>query len=52
MLSFHHQWASFFTLHMNLESQIPVYNNTSFDKFDFNNEKLHCTPSDLMIHKF
>ncbi len=52
MLSFHHQWASFFTLHMNLESQIPIYNNASFDHFDFNNEKLLCTPTYLMIHKF
>jgi len=44
--------GKFFTLHMNLESQIPIYNNASFDHFDFNNEKLHCTPTYLMRHKF
>jgi hypothetical protein len=24
---------------MNLESQIPIYNNASFDNFDYDNEK-------------
>jgi hypothetical protein len=37
-VTIHHQWASLFALHMNLESQIP-YNNASFDNFDSNNEK-------------
>jgi len=36
----HHQWASLFALHMNLESQIPTYNNASFDNFDSNNEEI------------
>ncbi len=36
----HHQWASLFILHMNSESQIPTYNNASFDNFDSNNEKI------------
>ncbi len=51
-VTIHHQWASLFTLHMNLESQIPTYNNVSFDNFDSNNEKIHCTPINLMIYKF
>jgi hypothetical protein len=37
---------------MNSESQIPIYNNASFDTFDFDNEQIHCTPIDLMVHKF
>jgi len=37
-VSIHHQWASLFALHMNLEFQIPTYNNALFDNFDFNNE--------------
>jgi hypothetical protein len=51
-VTIHHQWASFFTLHMNLESQIPTYNNVSSDNFNFNNEKIHCTSINSMIHKF
>jgi hypothetical protein len=37
-VTIHHQWASLFALHMNLESQIP-FNNAAFDNFDSNNEK-------------
>jgi hypothetical protein len=37
---------------MNLESQIPTYNNASSNNFDFDNEKLHCTPTNSMIHNF
>ncbi len=51
-VTIHHQWASLFVLHMNLESQIPTYNNASFDNFDSNNAKMHCTPIDSMINNF
>ncbi len=51
-VTIHHQWASLFALHMNLKDQIHIYNNKSFDKFDSNNEKIHCTPIDSMIHNF
>jgi len=51
-VTIHHQWASLFTLHMNLKSQIPTYNNVSSDNSDSNNEKIHYTPIDSMIHKF
>jgi len=37
-------------LHMNSESQIPIYNNASFDNFDSDNEEIHCTLIDSMIH--
>jgi hypothetical protein len=37
---------------MNLESQISTYNNASSNNFDFDNEKLHCTPTNSMIHNF
>jgi len=42
-VNIHHQWASLFILHMNLESQNPIYNNASSDNFDFDNEKIHYT---------
>jgi len=51
-VTIHHQWASLFALHMNLEYQIPTYNNASFDNFDFDNEEIHCTPIDSMINNF
>ncbi len=51
-VNIHHQWASLFTLHVNLKSQIPAYNNASSDNFDSDNEKIHCTPIDSMIHNF
>jgi hypothetical protein len=41
-----------FVLHMNLKYQIPTYNFASHDTFDFDNEEIHCTPIDSMIHKF
>jgi len=37
---------------MNSKSQILTYNNISFDNFDFDNEKIHCTPTKSMIHEF
>ncbi len=37
---------------MNLEFQIFTYNNASFDNIDFDNEKIHCTPTYSMIHNF
>ncbi len=48
----HHQWASLFALHMNSKSQIPTYNNASSYNFDSKNEKIHYTPTYLMIHNF
>jgi hypothetical protein len=43
----HHQWAILFILHVNLEFQIPTYNNASS-----NNEEIHHTPIGSMIHNF
>ncbi len=37
---------------MNSNFLIPTYNNASFDNFDFDNEEIHCTPIDSMIHNF
>ncbi len=51
-VTIHHQWVSLFALHMNLKSQILTYNNISFDNFDFDNEKIYCTPTNSMIHDF
>ncbi len=51
-VTIHHQWASLFTLHMNSDSQIPTYNNASFDNSYFNNEKIFCPPINSMIHHF
>jgi hypothetical protein len=51
-VTIHHQWATLFGLHMISESQIPTYNNASFDHFDFNNEKIHYTPTNSMKHNF
>jgi hypothetical protein len=48
----HHQWASLFTLHMDLEFQIFNSSDASFDNFNFDNEELHCTTTNLMIHNF
>jgi hypothetical protein len=36
-ITIHHQWASLFTLHMNLEFQILIYNNAS-DNSNSDNE--------------
>ncbi len=33
-----------------LEFQIPIYNNASFNNLDSNNEGIHCTPTNSMIH--
>jgi len=51
-VTIHHQWASLFALHMNSESQISTYNNASFDNFDSDNEKIHCTSTYSMTHNF
>jgi hypothetical protein len=51
-VTIHRQWASLFILRMNSKFQIPAYNNASSNNFDFNNEKMHYTPTDLMIHNF
>ncbi len=37
---------------MNSKFQIPIYNNASYDNSNFDNEKIHFTPMDLMIHNF
>ncbi len=37
---------------MDSKSQIFNFSAASFDKFDFNNSKFHCTPIHLMIHNF
>jgi len=50
-VTIHHQWASLFALHMNLESQIP-YNNASFETLILTMKKIHCTPTNSMIHNF
>jgi len=34
-VTIHHQWASLFVLHMNLEFRIPIYNNASFNNSNF-----------------
>jgi hypothetical protein len=47
-VTIHHQCASLLALHMNSKSQIPAYNNASFD----NNEKVHCTPTNSTMHNF
>jgi len=51
-VTIHHQWASLFISHMNSKFQIPTYNNASSNHFDFNNEKMHYTPTYLMVHIF
>jgi hypothetical protein len=37
---------------MNSKSQIPIYNNASSDNSNFDNEKIHCTMTNSMIHNF
>ncbi len=44
--------ASVFALHMNSKSQILTYNNASSNNFDYNNEKIHYTTTNSMIHNF
>jgi hypothetical protein len=51
-VTIHHQWASLFTLHMNLEFQIPIYNNASSNNSNFENEEMHCTLTNSMIRNF
>jgi len=48
----HHQWTSLFVLHMNLKFKILIYSNASFDDYSSNNEEIHCTLIDSMIHIF
>jgi hypothetical protein len=35
-----------------MNSKFQIFNNASFENFDFNNEKIHCTPTNSMIHNF
>ncbi len=42
-VTIHHQWASLFILHIDSESQILNFSDTSFDKFYFNNENILYT---------
>ncbi len=51
-VNIHHQWASLFALHMNLEFQIPTYYNASFNNSNFDNQKIHCTPTNSTIDIF
>jgi hypothetical protein len=51
-VTIHHQWASVFALHMNSKFQIPIYNNASSNNSNSNNEEIHCTPTNSMIHNF
>jgi hypothetical protein len=37
---------------MNSEFQLLTYNNASSYNFDSNNEEIHCTLIDSMIHNF
>jgi len=37
---------------MNSKSQIPTYNNGSSNNSNSNNEKIHYTPTNSMIHNF
>ncbi len=51
-VTIHHLLESLFVLHINSKFQIPTYNNARFDNFNFDNEKMHYTPTNLMIHNF
>jgi hypothetical protein len=51
-VTIHHQCASLFILHMNLEFEIPIYNNASFNNSNSSNEEIHCIPINSMIHNF
>jgi hypothetical protein len=51
-LTIHHQLESLFALHINSNFEIPTYNNARFDNFEFDNEKMPHTPTNLMIHNF
>jgi hypothetical protein len=44
--------GKFFCFVYEFKFQIPIYNNASFDNFDFNNEETHCTPTNSMMHNF
>ncbi len=37
---------------MDSKSKILNYIGASLDNFDFDDEKIHCTPTNLMIHNF
>ncbi len=43
-VNIHHQWTSLFALHINSIFQFFI------DNSDSNNEEIHCTPIDSMIH--
>jgi hypothetical protein len=40
-VNIHHQWVCLFALHMNSEFQTPIYNNASFNNFNFDNVHQH-----------
>jgi hypothetical protein len=42
--------SSLFAFHINLEYQNFTYNNASSNNFDFDNEKIHYTSRNSMIH--
>ncbi len=50
-ITIHHQWASLFISHMDLESQLFYFSDVTFNNLDFDSE-LHCTPIELIIHDF
>jgi hypothetical protein len=52
MLSFIINGQVLLVLYMNSKSQFPIYNNASFDNFDFKSEETHCTPTNSMMHNF
>ncbi len=37
---------------MNSKYQTLIYDNASSKKSDFDNKKIHCTPTNSMIHNF
>jgi hypothetical protein len=51
-VTIHHQWACLFAFSMNSKFQIPTYNYASSDNSNIDNEKIHCTLIDSMIHNF
>jgi hypothetical protein len=49
---FSHEPKATTATHMNSKSKIPTYNNASFDNFNFDNEKINYTTTNLVIHYF
>jgi hypothetical protein len=48
----HHQWASLFILHMDSKFQFLNSSDASSDNSDSDNEKIHYTSINSMIHNF